>query len=403
MASAMKEIDMDYLLFCKRFFYATGIPITLLEKGRLLYSSFYSEDSLLPDKHWDMQTSLKNPEFLPQTSNLEYGRVRIENTDFDIIIGPLLSTPMTEELVEEFLSDQQVPLENREDITERLYSVPLVSHSQCLRYLSFLHLCLNQKEVKDEEFFAESTDQTKTRSIRELRDSVVMKENDHPRNSYAFELQMYHYIKQGDTDRLKAFLESASHFPREGRMASTPLRHAKNIFIGVGSKAVTMAAVPGGLDEEKAYQLLDLYVMECEKMQTLEDVHRLQYIMLMDLCQRTGNAKIPAGVSSEIYRCVVYIKNHTNGPLNVDDIARQINRSRSYLMRRFKAEMGIQVNAFIMQCKLEEACEMLVYSSASLSDISAHLGYSSQSYFQNVFKNAYGLTPMQYRKQNSKI
>ena len=186
-------------------------------------------------------------------------------------------------------------------------------------------------------------------------------------------------------------------------MANTPLRHAKNILISAGSKAVVMGAVPGGMDAEKAYQLLDLYAVECEQMQTLEDVHRLQYIMMMDLCQRTGNAKIPKGVSSEIYRCVTYIKMHTNTPLSVNDIARHINRSRSYLMRQFKAEMGIQVNAYITLCKLEEACDMLIYSDASLSEISAYLCYSSQSYFQNVFKKAYGVTPMQYRKQHSKI
>lgn len=186
-------------------------------------------------------------------------------------------------------------------------------------------------------------------------------------------------------------------------MANTPLRHTKNILIGVGSKVVMMAAIPGGMDAEKAYQLLDLYVVECEQLQTIEEVQRLQYIMLMDFCQRIGNARIPKDISAEIYRCVTYIKNHTGTPLSIDDVARYINRSRSYLMRQFKAEMGIQVNAFIMQCKLEAACDMLVYSNRSLAEISAYLGYSSQSYFQNVFKKAYGMTPTHYRKLNSKI
>ncbi len=394
---------MDYISFSKRFFAATGIPVTLLDNGKPVYSSLHQEGTPLPDMQWDMWKTSKNPEFLAQTGNLEYGRVRIENTAFDIIIGPLFATPITDEIMKEFLLDHQTPQENREIMKEILYGAPLISHSQCLRYLSFLHLCLNHKETNAEDYYAEDAVDELNRSRRELHTSVEYKENDMPRSSYTFELQLYHYIEMGDVGRLKTFLESIREFPLEGRMANTPLRHAKNILIGAGSKAVVMGAIPGGMDAEKAYQLLDLYAVECEQMQTLEDVHRLQYIMMMDLCQRTGNAKIPKGVSSEIYRCVTYIKTHTNTPLSVDDIARHINRSRSYLMRQFKAEMGIQVNAYITQCKLEEACDMLIYSNAGLSEISAYLCYSSQSYFQNVFKKAYGVTPMQYRKQNSKI
>ena len=394
---------MDYISFGKQFFAATGVPVTLLEKGKPVYSSLHQESDSLPDVQWNMWASSRNPEFLTQTANLEYGRVRIENTDHDIIIGPLFTTPVTDETVDEFLSDYQTPRENREQLAEILHGLPLISHPQCLRYLCFLHLCLNHKETELEDFYEEKDDETAERARAELTLSVESQENDAPVSSYDFEMQMYHYIKRGDVAKLKAFLEGTRVFPQEGRMANTPLRHAKNILIGAGSKAVVMAAIPGGMDPEKAYRLLDLYAVECEKQQTLEAVHRLQYIMMMDFCQRTGNAKIPGNVSAEIYRCMTYIKNHTNGPLSVDDVARQISRSRSYLMRQFKAETGMQVNAYITQCKLEEACDMLTYGNAGLSEISAYLGYSSQSYFQNVFKKAFGMTPMQYRKQNSKV
>ena len=53
-------------------------------------------------------------------------------------------------------------------------------------------------------------------------------------------------------------------------------------------------------------------------------------------------------------------------------------------MRRFKAETGMRVGDYITKCKLEEACDLLVYGERTLAEISAYLGYSSQSYFQNV-------------------
>lgn len=36
----------------------------------------------------------------------------------------------------------------------------------------------------------------------------------------------------------------------------------------------------------------------------------------------------------------------------------------------------------------------------TLAEISSYLCFSSQSYFQNVFKKEYGVTPMQYRRQH---
>lgn len=393
---------MDYLAFCERFYVATGVPVNLLENGRPVYSSLNRLSPASAQSRWDMWPNSRNPEIITQTSNLEYGRVRIEGTDYDIIIGPLFATPVTEEIVAEFLSDAQTPRENREEAAELLYSLPLLSHHHCLRYLIFLHLCLNHQTADIEDFYAEQETREEERQEKHVEQVMTSKDEEVFRSSYNFELQMYHHIETGELNRLKQFWETVKEFPHEGRMAKSPLRHAKNRFIAVAAKAVMLGAIPGGLEAEKAYQLQDLYCVECEQMQTIEEVRRLEYIMLTDLCQRTGSAKIPKGISAEIYRCISYIKNHTNVSLTIDDIADYMHRSRSYLIRHFKEEMGVNLNDFITRCKMEEACDMLLYTDKSLSEISNYLSFSSQSYFQNVFKKQYGITPMAYRKQNRK-
>lgn len=394
---------MDYIAFCKRFYGATGIPVNLLLSGKTLYSSLGENLSYMPGETWPVYEPRRNPGFASLNGELEYGRVHVENSEYDLFMGPVFVAPPTDQELDVIMDEQRVPEEYRAEMRELLLHIPVCSHPQCLRYLAFLHLCLNGRDVPVEDFYSEEDTQLYERTQQQVETGVESRENEKGSSSYAFELQMYHMVELGDVSRLKAFLEGTKQFPEEGRVAKTALRQAKNIFIGVASKAVLMGAVPGGLDADKAYQLAGLYIQECEQMQTAEDVHRLQYIMLMDLCQRTGNARMPQNVSSEIYRCIHYIRNHTNLPLTVEDVAGQINRSRSYLMRRFKEETGQQVNAFITQCKMEEACDLLIYSETPLAEISTYLGFSSQSYFQNVFKKEFGLTPMQYRKLNSKI
>ena len=285
-------------------------------------------------------------------------------------------------------------------MAEQLYGIPIRSHARFVRLLLLLHLVLNGKEARVEDFYAEDQRDEAGRGLRLTETAVEAKENERPQSTYDFEQALYHYIRRGDPADLKRFLEQAHSIPTEGKLAHTPLRQAKNTLIGLAAKVCVLAAIPSGIGAERAYQLSNLYALECEQMQSIEEVHRLQYVMLMDFCQRCGAAKLPKGVSREVCRCMAYIQRHTNEMIGVEDVASQIGRSSTYLMRRFKAELGMSVGAYITRCKLEEACELLTYGDRSLAEISAYLGYSSQSYFQNVFKKQYGMTPMQYRRQN---
>lgn len=53
------------------------------------------------------------------------------------------------------------------------------------------------------------------------------------------------------------------------------------------------AAIPGGMDIEETYHLIDTYIQECEKLQTEEAVKNLQYNMTIDFAQRVAQQKLP--------------------------------------------------------------------------------------------------------------
>ena len=144
---------------------------------------------------------------------------------------------------------------------------------------------------------------------------------------------------------------------------------------------------------------IDYYIQECEHQDRIEHIERLQYSMVLDFCQRCADTHIPAGVSPDVYRSMMYIRNHTNESLSIEAVAAHVHRSPSYLMKHFKSELGVHMGAYITRCKLEEAKSLLAYSGKTLAEISSYLCFSSQPYFQNVFKKQYGLTPLAYRRQ----
>ena len=394
---------MEYVSFCKNFFAATNIPISLLKSDNVEYSALGELLSFSPQAHPHVFPPWRNPCFVALSSELEYGQVRIEGTDYDVILGPAFSIPVTEQIVRQFMHESMTPLEYREQLSEYLCSMPRISRRQFTQYLAFIHLCLNDKEVDIEDFYTEDESFTRNRMQRQVDTAIENMENENFHNSYSFELEMYQHIRNGNVDRLKDFLRSSKMQFKEGKLAHTPLRQSKNLFIGVATKVGMLGAIPGGVDVEKTYQLIDFYIQECEQLQSIEEISRLQYVMVMDFCQRAGENHIPDGISQEVYQCMNYIRSHTNEPISVDDVASQVHRSSSYMMKRFKEELGIHIGAFITRCKLEEAKSLLTYSDKSLTEISNYLCFSSQSYFQNVFKKQYGITPMQYRKKERKL
>ena len=227
------------------------------------------------------------------------------------------------------------------------------------------------------------------------------KENEKFHNSYQWELMFYDLIRQGDPERLMAFLmQDSSTRVGHGTMADTPLRQAKNIFIGCITKIGMMSAIPAGMDVELTYQLIDNYVLDCERAATVPEIDRLQLSAALDFCRRLGELRLPAGISREVYTCMSYIRNHVNTPLSLDDVAASIGRSVSYTGSLFKKETGQTLGNYIAECRLEEAKSLLYYTDMTLAEISSYLCFSSQSYFQNVFKKEYGVTPMQYRRQH---
>ena len=144
-------------------------------------------------------------------------------------------------------------------------------------------------------------------------------------------------------------------------------------------------------------------IQECENISSVADIGVLNYTMLIDFCRRVEETKRPKGVSREVFDAIQYITRRTNEPIQMGDVAEHVHRSRSWLGERFKAELGTDVSSYIMNAQLEEARNLLTHSEKSLAEISNYLCFSSQAYFQNVFKKKFGITPTQYRKDSRKM
>lgn len=344
--------------------------------------------------------SNENVSFRSTEDFLFLGIIQNFSTGETIIVGPVSNVTITSDIIDHMIKEYSLPVEYKLGIEEFYRKTPLFSNSQFFNILALINRELNGETIDIISKF-NVFDQGKEKAIgqKHTRELVDIKENERFHNTYLFEKEYYGYIQRGDVEGLKAFFTNAPRIT-EGKVAGDSLRQAKNIFIS-SIAIITRKAVEGGLDVETAYLLSDSYIQEAEKMTDSAAITFLNATAAMDFTKRVSEAKIPSGMPIDIYRAIEYISNHVNQDISVEEIADHLGMERSTLSKKFKRELGFNISSFIMRKKLEEARSLLHYSDRSISEISEYLCFSSQSYFQNVFKKKYGMTPKEYRKSIS--
>lgn len=85
--------------------------------------------------------------------------------------------------------------------------------------------------------------------------------------------------------------------------------------------------------------------------------------------------------------------------LTVEDAAKMACMSYSYFSRVFTKIIGRSFIDYCNGAKVHRAEELLESSELSITEISRNLGFGTVSYFNRIFKNYTGSTPMQYRNR----
>lgn len=389
----------DLRSFCTLFYASHYLPIALYCRADFICSAgFYHDSDPYPFALPKLLT-MGSPAVYVSSDTGCYGLVR-HDADHYFVLGPAYSTPVTEEGIRAYINKNAISPNFGGDIAQFLGGIPQYTYNQFLNLLVYLHYTLTGEQLSVTEAFS-ITDAGYQQVIGQQHTEKAYQDREDQRQhgSYHFERQMLSIIKSGDVEQLDRFLMASLNAEpiREGKLADTPLRQAKNLLIGSVAMVGKEAAIPGGMDIEQAYQLIDVYTQECERLQSVEAVKNLQYNMLMDFTKRVAQQKLPQGISKEIHACMQYISTHINEPISAADVIAFSGKSRAYLFKKFQQELGCTIGAYITECKLRETKSLLRYTDKPLGEISNYLCFSSQSYFQNVFKKHYGLTPLEYR------
>ncbi len=93
-----------------------------------------------------------------------------------------------------------------------------------------------------------------------------------------------------------------------------------------------------------------------------------------------------------------YINQHLNRTITRADIAEIVYLNSDYIAQIFKKKMGIPLMKYINNKRLERAKELLLTTNKPVYTIACEVGYPTSSYFSKQFRETYGISPNEYRK-----
>ena len=120
---------------------------------------------------------------------------------------------------------------------------------------------------------------------------------------------------------------------------------------------------------------------------------------LLQLGRTKVHAKTYGLTKRQLGRVSDFAIENLSGGLNVADLAKVAGMPAGQFAREFRASSGQSPYQYIMQLRINKACNLLERSDSSLAAIAYQCGFSSQSHMTDVFKSKVGVTPGKYRAQ----
>lgn len=100
-----------------------------------------------------------------------------------------------------------------------------------------------------------------------------------------------------------------------------------------------------------------------------------------------------------VQKAVDYIQKNYMKTLNIDDLSKQLNISKFYLIKLFSKSIGVTPYRYLIVYRIGEAKKLLRATHYKVDDIARAVGFADESNFCRTFSRLTGMTPAHYRKE----
>ena len=205
-------------------------------------------------------------------------------------------------------------------------------------------------------------------------------------------------MAKGDKAEVNSIINSMSGILEfSDRIPESPIRSSKNMAI-VLNTLFRMAAERGGVHPVYLHNISERFAILIERTTNIPNLDKLILLMTNEYCDLV-NTFATGHYSPIVKKTIDYILLNLGNSLTQSQIAEEIHVNPSYLSRKFKEEMGMNLTEFINQKRVDEAKLYLQRGNIAVTDIAFLVGFNDLNYFSKVFKKLTSVTPSQYAKR----
>lgn len=125
----------------------------------------------------------------------------------------------------------------------------------------------------------------------------------------------------------------------------------------------------------------------------LKEVPRTQH-----LCGESTGQRGVGGLAPRARRIAKeFLNENYNNDINLTDLADMVGLSRYHFTREFKTSFGLPPHQYILNMRVQKACDFLKTTIMSITDIALEVGFSSSSDLSRSFKKIMNRTPRDFR------
>jgi len=320
----------------------------------------------------------------------------ISNKTFlgSILVAPFLMDKPDSILVSDITKRYHIPTEDALDLYDEIGDVPIVTPSrvnhisQLVYYLFSTLIADGKKELRD--------------NSQKLRQQSLINESIQRYKSEVIETVTYPYekekellnkVKLGDIPAANATLNDLLGYVFFAQGNSFEVVKSRSIEL---CSLLSRIAIEGGASADTILKLNNHFLKNIQQIMTLEDLcFDLQKIV--EAFSSGLLNRVPSHSSTIIKKATVYIANHFNEAISLEDVAGTVNMHPAYFSSKFKQATGSSFKEYLNMIRIEEGKRLLTNTTFAIIDIALASGFEDQSYFTKVFKKYTGMTPKQFR------
>jgi AraC-like DNA-binding protein len=130
---------------------------------------------------------------------------------------------------------------------------------------------------------------------------------------------------------------------------------------------------------------------------------RLQGLLIMflsELIEEVGKNVIINSNYKELYikKSMLFVETNYSSKLSISEMAKSVGLNKNYFSTFFRENMGVTPQQYIIEYRINKACELMSNQGLTIGDISRSVGYDDTLGFSKIFKKEKGMSPKKYRE-----